>query len=67
MSAAFSRHIQAEIPVEDQIANLRVLVVAIGNKVLEEQEGRRRLTQDVQQLRAQVLQAQSMIRTAGRR
>jgi hypothetical protein len=66
MSSA-SRHIDPERSFAQEVADLRLLVVAIGNKVLEEQEGRRRLTLDVQQLRAQVSQAQAMIRTAGRR
>jgi hypothetical protein len=67
MPAAFSRHIDPERSIAQEVADLRLLVVAIGNKVLEEQEGRRRLTLDVQQLRAQVSQAQAAIRTAGRR
>jgi hypothetical protein len=56
------------LPPEDQrLTDLRFMVVAIGNRMLEEIEARRRLAQEVNQLRAEVSQTRAAVRTAGRR
>jgi hypothetical protein len=52
---------------DPRLTSLRQLVVAIGNKTLEEQAARQRLALEVQKLRAEVSQTRAAIRTAGRR
>jgi hypothetical protein len=51
----------------DPVEGLRQLVLACCNRVLEEQEARRRMQLDMQKLRAEVLQVHSALRTLSRR
>jgi hypothetical protein len=54
-------------PQPDQITEVRKLVLQLGGRLIEEVEARRRQTQEITQLRAEVSQLRAKVRTLDRR
>jgi hypothetical protein len=51
----------------DSVTRLRELVVAIGNKVLDETAARQRLALEVQRLHSEISQVRAAVRAVSRR